>query len=159
MDYEKAYKEALERARKLQENSNGMILKKWLWNIFPELKESEDEKIRKEILEYFQQFENEELHGVNISDWIAWLEKQSEQKPAEWSEEDEQNRQIINKAIYEYVGEDGITQGETGKLIQWLKSINNHWKPSEEQMKALEKECFANSNYQLCRLLEDLKKL
>ena len=38
--------------------------------------ESEDEKIRKEILEYFQQFENEKLRGVDISNWIGWLEKQ-----------------------------------------------------------------------------------
>ena len=40
--------------------------------------EGEDEKIRKEILEYFRQFKNEELRGVDISDWIAWLEKQAE---------------------------------------------------------------------------------
>lgn len=35
----------------------------------------------------------------------------------------------------------------------------NRWKPSEEQIKALEKECMAHSNYELCRLLEQLKKL
>ena len=48
------YEEAVERARKLQENSNGMILKKWLWKIFPELKESEDERIRKWIIHDIQ---------------------------------------------------------------------------------------------------------
>lgn len=31
----KAYDEALERAKKLQENSNGMILNKWLIGVFP----------------------------------------------------------------------------------------------------------------------------
>ena len=35
------------------------------------------------MLKYFQQFENEELRGVNISDWIAWLEKQGEKNPAD----------------------------------------------------------------------------
>lgn len=33
------------------------------------------------------------------------------------------------------------------------------WKSSEEQMEALKKECIAHSNYQLCRLLEELEKL
>ena len=41
MDYEKAYKEALERARKLYEK--GTITES-LNYIFPELKESEDER-------------------------------------------------------------------------------------------------------------------
>jgi len=46
-------------------------------------KESKDERIRKEILEYFNQFKDEGLRGVNITDWIAYLEKQKEQKPVE----------------------------------------------------------------------------
>jgi len=81
MDYEKKYKETLERARKLQENSNGMILKKWLWNIFPELKESEDEEIRKvleDIVLNIHDIEVAQRYGVDRSDIIAWLEKQKE---------------------------------------------------------------------------------
>jgi hypothetical protein len=74
---EKKYKEALERARKLQENSNGMILKKWLWNIFPELKENEDERIRKELIELISY-----MHDADPRkrDWIEWLKKQGEVK-------------------------------------------------------------------------------
>ena len=72
----KAYDKAIERARKLQENSNGMILKKWLWDIFPEFAESEDERIRKEIINYIKT-------GTYHKDWIAWLEKQSKQKSAD----------------------------------------------------------------------------
>ena len=104
MDYEKAYKEALERASKLQENSNGMILKKLLWNIFPELKESEDERMLREIKRYIKE-QGDKPTGlpngtVAISDMIAWLEKQGEKKPVEenkgniwgissnWSEEE-----------------------------------------------------------------------
>ena len=71
MDYEQKYKEALERARKLQENS---ILKRWLWKVFPELAESEDEKIRKELIKFVK---------VNIPDeerYIAQLEKQGEKQ-------------------------------------------------------------------------------
>ena len=82
MDYEKKYKEALERARKLQENSNGMILKKWLWNIFPELKESKDNRIMKVIRGWIYTrpasfFDN----GISKEEILAWLEKQGKQKP------------------------------------------------------------------------------
>lgn len=75
----KAYDEALERAMELQENSNGMILKKWLWKVFPELAESEDERIRKVLLNDFKNNCSEYYcEGVNRDMIIAWLEKQGE---------------------------------------------------------------------------------
>jgi hypothetical protein len=82
----KRYDEALERARKLQENSNGMILKKWLWNIFPELKENEDERIRKALINYLITDEDNGVSKVGqipIDNVITWLEKQGEQKTAD----------------------------------------------------------------------------
>ena len=83
MNYEEKYKKALQAVNELKQiTTSDDDIQKWADKHFPELAESEDEKIRKEILEYFQQFENEELRGVNISDWIAWLEKQGE-KPAD----------------------------------------------------------------------------
>ena len=49
--------------------------------VFPELKESEDEKIRKEILDFCknraEKYPNDPKYK-NISAWIAWLEKQGE---------------------------------------------------------------------------------
>lgn len=58
-------------------------LAEWL---FPELKDSEDEKIRKEVINYL----TNELNNIKqltprtnqFEDWIAWLEKQGELKPA-----------------------------------------------------------------------------
>ena len=57
--------------------------------MYPELKESDGEKIRKFLVEYFSGF------SVWRGDWdikpvmiLDWLEKQKEQKPAEWSEKD-----------------------------------------------------------------------
>ena len=103
MNYEKKYKEALERARKLEENSNGMILKKWLWNIFPELKESGDEKVRKEIIRFIRMEVEDEIVG---NKWLAWLEKQKGNIGGispNWSEEDEKNlRRAIRatKVVY-----------------------------------------------------------
>ena len=46
--------------------------------LFPELKESEDERIKKDIITYLSTAEDKEL--IPYETWIAWLEKQGEQK-------------------------------------------------------------------------------
>ena len=69
MDYEKKYKEAFERARELSKTTTGANYE----YIFPELKESEDERTRKEILDYIDK-------ATGCKRWVAWLEKQGEQK-------------------------------------------------------------------------------
>lgn len=46
--------------------------------IFPELKESEDERIRKCLLGHFSRYQTEEvfLNSIKMGDIVAWLEKQ-----------------------------------------------------------------------------------
>lgn len=75
---EKAYDEALERARdyykanlKLDKADENLVLE----DIFPELAESEDEKIRKEIMQLIQCMHDADPRKER---WIAWLEKQKE---------------------------------------------------------------------------------
>ena len=94
MDYEKAYKDALERAREWAKNPTVWSSDDVCQKIFPELCESEDEKIRKELLCFFKDREEKMKNlsdGLNIqleplSDRIfnqkviAWLEKY---KPSE----------------------------------------------------------------------------
>lgn len=85
MDYEKEYKKKLDDARYWYNVSEGDI-PAVLEEIFPELRESEDERIRKELIEHikancetgfvlFQKFSPDDV--------IAWLEKQGEQKFAD----------------------------------------------------------------------------
>ena len=71
MDYEKLYKEALERAESMYEE--GMMPER-LEYLFPELKENEDEKIRKEIIDYVIVTLDDESSSKDR--WLAWLEKQ-----------------------------------------------------------------------------------
>jgi len=77
MNYEKKYKEALEKARQfsehpLQEDSSSIVE-----YIFPELQESEDERIRKELIEHCRNIRCVTEEGAeSIAKWIAWLEKQ-----------------------------------------------------------------------------------
>ena len=60
--------------------------------------------------------------------------KKIEQKSAEWSEEDEENRNLINTILWESVGkhldapEYGsiVTQGDAANLTQWLKTLKEN---------------------------------
>ena len=80
-NYEKKYKEALEKFRKdLGRHELVGVNRAYLESIFPELAESEDEKIRKWIIENIQEtldvdgfFEGQKTMAKNA---IAWLEKQ-----------------------------------------------------------------------------------
>lgn len=76
MDYEKKYKEALERAKR-------MMSQKEIEYLFPELKESEDEKTRKELMDfiYVTCFPVKDLKKKER--FLDWLEKRGEQKSAE----------------------------------------------------------------------------
>ena len=79
----KAYDEALERAKerhKVCVVNDLPTTKKTIEAIFPELAVSEDERIRKEIIEYLKlhdKGENDYAHPM-FSKWFAYLEKQKE---------------------------------------------------------------------------------
>ena len=83
MDYEKEYKEAFKRAKKLYMDcveSNNPIQAARYVDIFQELKGSD---VKTELLGLFKACINGEDHPYYPEDckrWIAWLEKQGEQK-------------------------------------------------------------------------------
>ena len=53
MNYEEKYKEALSRAKKMLASKRSVIVEKQaLETIFPELAESEDERIRKDLIHW-----------------------------------------------------------------------------------------------------------
>ena len=78
--YEERYNEALERASVYHNELHNCRAKDELESIFPELRESEDERIRKELIGYHkhmaEMFVNDE--SCRHPAWIAWLEKQKE---------------------------------------------------------------------------------
>jgi len=82
----RAYDEALEKAEMYYDNAKvagdySAVAR--YENIFPELIESEDERIRKGLCEFIHDTLNDEMDNYNITkqDALAWLEKQKEQKP------------------------------------------------------------------------------
>ena len=84
MDYERKYKEALNWMKDVYPTLKGAA-KEDAEHYFPELKESEDERIRKVIKQvlYESTTEKDECYldnGVTQQEVFAWLEKQGEQK-------------------------------------------------------------------------------
>ena len=86
----------------------------------PELAESEDEKTRKSLLAYIKG----ESKRLDTPKWIAYLEKQKEQKPA-WSEED---KKLLNYAI---------SMTDDAQVKRFLKSLRPSWKPNDKDEERL----------------------
>ena len=84
MDYEKAYKEAIKRAKAMIEvaEKEEEVYKSAI-TIFPELAESEDERIRKVLIDLVKCNERSGytlLNNVTTDSILAWLEKQGKHK-------------------------------------------------------------------------------
>ena len=75
----KAYDEALKKASAAHKDED-RHLKATLERIFPELKESDDERIKKDLIQLFDEFPGTIWRGHYKKDIIAWLEKQGEQE-------------------------------------------------------------------------------
>ena len=110
------------------------------------VKESEDERIRKEIIAFLKHYHTGQGESVRYDDdWIVYLEKQKEQKPAEWSEEDEKAAYFINQFLEYHEASDPTAKSCKEWFNNRLKSLhpdsykncNSRWKPSEEQMRFL----------------------
>lgn len=74
MDYERKYNDALKRAQQL--NADNMLSDELIEEIFPELRESEDERIRKSIREAITYYWSDDTQALR--DILAWLEKQKD---------------------------------------------------------------------------------
>ena len=120
MDYEKKYKEALDRAKKWHNAPNSDKIPTYanrvIEEIFPELKESEDESVIRDIRVVLESsatrfFKENGKMPVWYDRAVAWLEKQGEQKPVKWYREDEQNLNACLSYIPDVL------------LRRWLKDI------------------------------------
>ena len=82
-NYEKKYKESIERMKSWVRGEHPECFseaQKAAEFIFPELKESEDERIRKEIIDFLGLPHPQFVGKRDHEKWIAWLEKQGEKK-------------------------------------------------------------------------------
>jgi hypothetical protein len=97
----KRYDEAIEELRGLLEGIHEEkceILEEDITDIFPELKESEDERIRKEIIEAFKTLGDGKIPVViNYADIFTWLEKQDNANKEYWRGYREGKKEILDK--------------------------------------------------------------
>ena len=81
--YDEAFervKELLSRCRDNRDRRNMVYRVNDIESIFPELKKSEDEKIKEDLIQWISDFPDMIWSGHYKKDVIAWLEKQGEQK-------------------------------------------------------------------------------
>lgn len=96
-----------------------------------------------------------------------WNGQQKEQKPVEWSEEDEKMlNEVLDMVTYAFYEQGNEGEIENNPAFLWLHKLRPSWKPSEEQMKALlNAEGFLRAGLQhdsaktIAELYEQLKKL
>ena len=89
MDYEKAYKEAIERCKSWMRGEHPECFteaQKAGEFIFPELRENEDEQIKKSMSMFLINFNNglySRPSEEKIDSWLKWIKKQNHWKPSE----------------------------------------------------------------------------
>ena len=165
MDYEQKYKEALSRAKKLYKDAVTLQLEQDIKDyetIFPELNESEDERIRKEIISALKWANHKGVYDKHI----AWLEKQGEKTQvdgfdAELKESDDErirkltihhlDRAYQNCAFDEY-------KEEIEKCIAWLEKQGEQKSVLDELEMTLSvsEEGYLRSNIK--KLIKELKQ-
>lgn len=142
MDYERKYKDALGWMQSLYDGLHGAT-KEDAEHYFPELKEPEDERIRKGIIKYLDWIKDRDgsymPNNIPFDDMISWLKKQGGQKPADmvvhkdyssidqhffksaWSEGD---GKMLDSIIYNF----GLGIHSTIDQDKWLKSLKERMK-------------------------------
>lgn len=76
------YEEALAKAKKWYDANTNKGYREIFEDIFPELLESEDERIRKEIIQSIK----DNMCVIHKEKCLDWLEKQSKKLPVDWNE-------------------------------------------------------------------------
>ena len=125
MDYEEKYKDLVKAVKELQEaNPSDEGIQNWVNENVPEL--VEDERIRKELIDFVksraEKYPNDPKYK-NISAWIAWLEKQCEQKSADTDDKFIRMRETKPKDISEFL--DRLTTVEQEFLWEHIAKIRD----------------------------------
>ena len=120
--YEKKYKKALLKARDAKQNTESAVTIGILEEIFPELRESNDERIRKEIIDFIT---SSNKYGTNerCEVCLNWLEKQGEHHIACSEEQMKVLDEVLNFAAnHESPYWNDYIFGTLNSLIRQLKN-------------------------------------
>lgn len=111
------------------------VARNYILSTFPELKESEDEEIRKDVLAFIRR-EGQHIDKYKWHKWIAWLEKQGENSIYKVP-----SKEVI-LAIWDLGNEwkeltNGIISTEQGTQLDY---IQKHWCESEYYLREMQSE-------------------
>lgn len=156
MDYEKKYKALLKQAKEELKTCGSLDCDaaKQIFRFFPELAESDDERIRKAIIDFLWE-EKIFLQDVNSSvennpkyrfvmDAINWLEKQGKQKPIEVVNGEDYGidslwhaQRILEKTLGEVEGyqtDDGLLEHKAAiTAVKKLREQEPAWSDEDEE--------------------------
>jgi len=137
MDYEKAYKEALEPAR----------AGKPMNEVFPEIHESEDERIRKDLICEVQSWDG--IPQSKREKYVAWLERQKEKKVEKWSGDDETRLKVIKEELERFIMFNQYGTSLSVDDVEWLKFLPERFnlQPKQEWSEDEEKDIQEASDY------------
>ena len=128
-DYKEKYEDILDLAKKMYDA--GTYDAQTIERLFPELKCTADERIRKaliscvnKIFEEYSVFEHTTKENI-----LAWINKQEH---IDWSEYDERNYTDLRIFIQCFVEDERIIN----RWLNWLESLRpkSNWKPSDDQL-------------------------
>lgn len=126
----KAYDELLIKAKQIYNKENDVLIIHTIEDLFPEVKESEDEKIRKWIINEIKiKHHNLDKENVDFVDKaLAWLEKQGEQKPT-WTDYDRTMAFTLLRDIDQmtYISKEGKNE-----RLEWLNSLDDRFEKSKK---------------------------
>lgn len=140
----KRYDELKVTAQELEHD--GCFDKITLFDLFPELKEGENERIRKALLNEFIHLHSKgyKFAGLEGEEIIAWLDRQGEQKPADirttgyWYVEDVEQKPTWSEDDEQYVKDTlallafGASVHTISQVQDWLQSLKDRVQPKQE---------------------------
>ena len=125
MNDEQKYKRAIEIAKEcLQDGTITAIARACIWKIFPELKESEGEMIRKRLEELIEAMPDNSIEFKELKriDVLHWLEKQGERKLVNFDEAEKEKSDFVGDGFIRCLANFlDFKKGET----YWLEYIGD----------------------------------
>lgn len=137
MDYKEKYEQALETAKKVKHDAETIgcsMHPDMLEVIFPELAESEDERIRDDIMVAVENWHTCE----RVEEIRSYLRKQKEQKPVEWSKND---TAFLNDITDFFENKTVRLQHDLDMYAHWLKNLPERFVPQPKPEWSAEDEC------------------
>ena len=120
------YDEAIKIAREINNEQRAQPFNV-MTRVFPELKESEGGRIKEELILYLKGISFTTIERAEqVRNWIAWLEKQGEQKPAK-----QPNSYELEEEIEEWLGCEAFPEGTNitplPKAMEIVRETANHF--------------------------------